>query len=59
MKALHALPWSTVAVLGILAVLNLAGKDSAITWAILGIVSVYLGLDVTVFKKLRGPKGDE
>lgn len=59
MKSLHALPWSTVAVLAILAVLNLAGRDSYITWAILGIVSVYLGLDITVFRNLRGPKGDE
>lgn len=58
MKPLDAIPWSIVAVLGILAVLILAGHDSVVTWSLVGIVAAYLGLDAVVFSKFRGPKGD-
>lgn len=57
MKKLQALPWSTVAVLGILGILNLFGRDSTITWAIMAIVGAYVGLDLAGFVQRRGPKG--
>ena len=47
------IPWSTVAVIAILAVLLLAGRDSVITWSLAGLVLAYVGIDVTLFHKWR------
>lgn len=56
MRELKALPWSTVAVLAILAVLILAGHNGVITMSLAGVVAAYLGLE-TWIRRRRPPDG--
>ncbi len=53
MRSLKAIPWSTVAVLAILATLIALGHNGRITTALVGVVAVYLGLDFTVLRRWR------
>ena len=57
MRSLKAIPWSTVAVLAILAGLIALGHNGKITWALVGTVGAYLGLDIMLLHKWRSDPG--
>ena len=57
MRSLKAIPWSTVAVLAILAGLIALGHNGKITWALVGTVAAYLGLDIMLLHKWRSDPG--
>ena len=47
------IPWSTVAVVAILAGLIALGRDSIITWSLAAFVLAYVGIDATIFHRWR------
>lgn len=56
MRELKAIPWSTVAVLAILAVLIALGHNGVITSSLAAIVGVYLGVEWRASRR-RPPDG--
>lgn len=52
-RSLHPIPWSTVVVVAILAVLLLAGKNGTITWSLFSVVMAYLGIETSVLWRRR------
>ena len=57
MRKLKAIPWSTVAVLAILAVLIISGHNGRVTTSLVAVVAIYLGLDLSVMHRFRVPAG--
>ena len=53
MRQLQPMPWSTVVVLAILAILLLAGHNGNINRSLLAIVLVYLGLETAAIRRRR------
>ena len=53
MKSPAYIPWSTVAVIAILASLIALGRDSVITWSLAAFVLAYVGIDATMFHRWR------
>jgi hypothetical protein len=56
MRKLHPLPWSTVAVLAILAALVLAGHNGVITTSITAVTGAYLVAETWTMRR-RPPRG--
>ena len=54
MRSRLKLSWPLVAVMGILAVLILAGRDSVITWSLAAIVGAIIGVELVGFPPKRG-----